>query len=149
MPKKKINPMTQDQMLNVPYQFDMVPASEAVGPSGDAPDRDSSSSLMKVGRPAERSDVTEAQRVGRAMSKKYKADEDFGVYKEYDRKKGPQIYKASENEDEHPLWQFLNDRMNATTEDVRTAKSQAGYKKGGMVRGFGIAARGRGKGKMY
>lgn len=71
---------------------------------------------------------TEAQRVGRAMSKKYEADDDFEGYKEY--KKGrPKIT------DESGITELLNDRMNATTEDLRTAKSQAGYKKGGMAKG--------------
>ena len=146
MPKKKINPMTQDQMLNVPYQFDMVPASEAVGPSA---------SLQ-----------TEAQRVGRAMSKKYEADDDFERYKE--DKKG-----RSKITDESAIVELLNDRMNAASENLRTAKSQAGYKKGGdidfskiirnkktgvlslkkagggIVRGCGIASKGHGRGKMY
>ncbi len=121
MPKKKINPMTQDQMLNIPYQFDMVPASKAVGPSA--------------------SGQTEAQRVGRAMSKKSEADNDFEGYKEY-RKGRPKIA------DESAVTELLNDRMNAASENLRTAKSQAGYKKGGMVRGCGMAARGHGKGRM-
>ena len=107
MPKKKINPMTQDQMLNIPYQFDMVPASKAVGPSS--------------------SGQTEAQRVGRARSEWEKIagnpPPDKVPSKEWDEVK--KVYKKLED-----------------------AEKQQGYKKGGMVRGCGMAARGHGKGRM-
>jgi len=144
MPKKKINPMTQDQMLNIPYQFDMVPASKAVGPSGDVPARDSSSSLMKIGRPAERSDVTEAQRVGKARARSEKASEELASTAKDWLDFSPSGIGKKSNVD----LSFAAAKAYLAKKNKDAAEEQQGYKKGGMVRGCGMAARGHGKGRM-
>lgn len=128
MPKKKklpadMSPMTQDQMLRMQYQYDMVPSSQASGPM--------------PGR-------TEAQRLGKAKSALQRADEDL-----YQAARNP----ASTNKD----MQDLSDASNSAYEDLETERKRSGYSRGGKVmkkatggpvRGFGIAVKGRGKGKM-
>jgi hypothetical protein len=90
----------------------------AAGGTGGAGYKRGGKIMMK----AEGGGVTENQRVGRAMSQKNKT-RDIA----YANMKGlmPEI----------PNPDFYDELDNAASEDLRTAKSRAGYKEGGMAKG--------------
>lgn len=127
MPKKKY-PMTQDRTpKNVPIQSEMV----------DAKDIDQAYYDMAP--------KTEAQRVGAARSnfersmKTYSDTLDLAKTIK-DPKARQEVYENAER---------AGRSSSAASEDYEKAKQQAGYKKGGIVRGTGCASKGYGRGKMY
>jgi uncharacterized membrane-anchored protein YjiN (DUF445 family) len=127
MPKKKY-PMTQDRTpRNIPIQSEMV----------DAKDIDQAYYDMAP--------KTEAQRVGSARRDAERASKQVSDTLDLaatfrDPKKQDEIYERAK---------AASRSASAASEDYERAKQQAGYKKGGIVRGTGCASKGYGRGKMY